>query len=70
MRGLYPNQTTRTVQVTTLASAPQSGAHMTTETGTATHVRLAGDALIRLYRHAPGFQARLTRVTWLVASSS
>lgn len=31
-------------------------------------VRLAGDALLGLHRHAPGFEARLTRDTWLIAS--
>jgi GNAT superfamily N-acetyltransferase len=41
---------------------------MTSEIKTTTLVRLAGDALIGLYRHAPGFDARLTRDTWLIAS--
>jgi ribosomal protein S18 acetylase RimI-like enzyme len=41
---------------------------MTSEIATTTLVRQAGDALIGLYRHAPGFEARLTRGTWLIAS--
>jgi len=41
---------------------------MTSDIAIATLVRQAGDALIGLYRHAPGFEARLTRGTWLIAS--
>jgi ribosomal protein S18 acetylase RimI-like enzyme len=41
---------------------------VTPEVPISTLVRQAGDALIGLYRHAPGFEARLTRHTWLVAS--
>src|SRR5215217_4747862 len=38
------------------------------ELATATLVRQAGDAMVGLFRHAPGFEARLTRDSWLVAS--
>jgi GNAT superfamily N-acetyltransferase len=41
---------------------------MMTDPDPTTFVRQAGDALIGLYRHAPGFEARLTRDTWLIAS--
>ncbi len=41
---------------------------MTTGFSTSALVRHAGDAMVGLFRHAPGFEARLTRDTWLVAS--
>jgi hypothetical protein len=40
----------------------------TMEFAATTLVRLAGDAMVGLYRHAPGFEARMTRDTWLVVS--
>src|SRR4029450_11144974 len=40
----------------------------TMELATATLIRQAGDAMVGLFRHAPGFEARLTRDSWLVAS--
>lgn len=36
----------------------------------ATFVRLAGNAMIEMYRHADGFDARLTRGTWCIASGA
>ena len=35
-----------------------------------TLVRLAGNAMIEMFRHADGFDARLTRGTWCVASGA